>query len=129
MKMRISTTIIRQSLRYVCIGALASTVDASLYFVFTRFASLPFLLANFTSVNIGITVSFLLNTFVNFRQPTNLLARAVSFYGVCYAGMLLSMGLLGLGTGMFGPVAGLEHGVFVGILQFTLNKLVTFGRI
>ena len=66
------------------------------------------------------------------RASTNLAARAISFYGVCYAGMLLSMGLLALGTGPCGlpdiPVKACSV-MLVGILQFTLNKLVTFGRI
>jgi len=117
---------------YVCIGAVASSTDGFLYFFFTRTFSLWYLAANFLSVNVGISISFFLNSYLNFRKTHRLLRRAVSFYGICYFGMLLSMCILFLGTRVIGmsdiPVK-IAAVMLSGIAQFLFNKFVTYGRI
>jgi len=117
---------------YVCIGALASGTDALLYFLFTRRFGIWYLAANFFSVNIGIGISFTLNSFFNFRKTHRLGRRAFSFFGVCYFGMLLSMGILFAGTKLLGfsdvPVKAVAV-VLAGTVQFLFNKFVTYGRI
>jgi putative flippase GtrA len=123
---------ILQSLGYACIGTIAATTDSLLYLALTRGPHLQFLLANFISVNVGIAVSFTLNTFVNFRKPTRLLARALAFWAVCYVGMAVSMGILGFGTALFGlhdiPLK-IAAVVAAGLIQFLLNKFGTFRKI
>jgi len=123
---------LKQSAMYVCIGALASTVDGSLYLLLTRQFGIWYLAANFISVNIGISLSFTLNSFVNFRKTHRLVRRAFSFFGVCYFGMILSMGILFAGTRLLGfsdiPVKAVAI-VLAGIVQFLFNKFVTYGRI
>lgn len=125
-------TVIRQSARYVGIGTIASTVDGSIYFLLTRAAQFPLILANFASVNVGITVSFFLNAFLNFRKTDSLRARALSFYGACYFGMLVSTCILAFGTSVLGfpdvPVK-VASVLTAGVFQFLFNRLVTFGRI
>jgi len=123
---------LKQSAMYVCIGALASTVDGSLYLLLTRQFGIWYLAANFISVNIGISLSFTLNSFLNFRKTHRLVRRAFSFFGVCYFGMILSMGILFAGTRLLGfsdiPVKAVAI-VLAGIVQFLFNKFVTYGRI
>ncbi len=123
---------LKQSAMYVCIGALASTVDGSLYLLLTRQFGIWYLAANFISVNIGISLSFTLNSFVNFRKTHRLVRRAFSFFGVCYFGMILSMGILFAGTRLLGfsdiPVKAVAI-VLAGTVQFLFNKFVTYGRI
>jgi len=123
---------LRQSVMYVCIGALASSVDGGLYLLFTRRFGIWYLAANFISVNIGISLSFSLNSFFNFRKTHRLVRRAFSFFGVCYFGMLLSMGILYAGTNIFGlsdiPVKAAAV-VLAGTVQFLFNKFVTYGKI
>lgn len=123
---------ILESARYVAIGALASSTDGVLYVALTRAFAIQPLAANFLSVNVGITVSFFLNSFFNFRKPNNLGRRALSFYGVCYVGMGISMAILYIGNHRYGlpdiPVKAASVAV-AGCVQFTFNKLVTFGLI
>ena len=123
---------LKQSAMYVCIGALASTVDGSLYLLLTRQFGIWYLAANFISVNIGISLSFTLNSFLNFRKTHRLVRRAFSFFGVCYFGMILSMGILFAGTRLLGfsdiPVKAVAI-VLAGTVQFLFNKFVTYGRI
>lgn len=127
-----NTKTLRQTFLYFCIGATASIVDSLLYILFTRKIGIYFLLANFMSVNIGITFSFLLNSFFNFRKTHRLLKRAFSFYGVCYFGMLLSMTILYTGTRLLGfpdiPVK-IFSVLLTGGFQFLFNKFITFGKI
>lgn len=117
---------------YLCIGAITATTDGLLYFIFTRAFSIWYLAANFLSVNIGITVSFLLNAHVNFRKTHRLFRRAISFYGICYFGMLASMAILYFGTRVLAfddvPVK-IVAVLIAGTVQFLFNKFVTFGRI
>ncbi len=107
---------------YVCIGALASSVDGGLYLLFTRQFGIWYLAANFISVNIGISL----------RKTHRLVRRAFSFFGVCYFGMLLSMGILYAGTKLLGfsdiPVKAAAV-VLAGTVQFLFNKFVTYGKI
>jgi len=123
---------LKQSAMYVCIGALASAVDGSLYLLLTRQFGIWYLASNFISVNVGISLSFTLNSFYNFRKTHRLVRRAFSFFGVCYFGMILSMCVLFIGTNVFGfsdiPVKALAV-VLAGTVQFLFNKFVTYGRI
>ena len=122
----------KESALYIVIGAIASSVDGLFYIFFTRALRFWFLAANFLSVNIGVTVSFFLNAHVNFKKTQRLFRRAVSFYGVCYFGMLVSMAILYVGTSVFGfpdiPIKVFAV-IAAGSVQFVFNKCVTFGRI
>lgn len=122
----------RQSLRYFGIGAIATAVDGALYLALTRGLRFPYVLASLASSSVGVTTSFFLNAFFNFRKTTNLPARAACFYGVCGIGLLVSTGILALGTGALGlpdiPVK-LAAVLAAGLIQFLFNKFVTFGLI
>ncbi|HPS43126.1 MAG TPA: GtrA family protein [Treponemataceae bacterium] len=123
---------VKESALYIAIGAIASSIDGLFYVFFTRALQFWFLAANFLSVNIGVTVSFFLNAHVNFKKTQRLFRRAVSFYGVCYFGMLVSMAILYVGTSVLGfpdiPIKVFAV-IAAGTVQFVFNKRVTFGRI
>jgi len=116
----------------MCIGAVAAGTDSGLYFLLTRKFGIWYLAANFMSVNIGITISFMLNSFVNFKKSDRLFRRAVFFYGICYVGMLISMSVLFTGTKILGfsdvPVK-IAAVLMAGTVQFLFNKFVTYERI
>lgn len=128
---RIDRLFIKHAIIYACIGAIASTTDSLLFIVFTRKFGIWYLIANFLSVNIAMTLSFLLNTFLNFKQTKNLLKRAIFFYGICYFGLMVSMGILYVGISLLGfsdIYVKIFSVLFTGCFQFTFNKLVTFRK-
>lgn len=118
-----------ESARYMLIGTLASAIDCTCYILLSRLLGVWFIFANLISVNIGVTVSFFLNTFRNFKKPERLFARAFSFYAICYIGLALSMVILWISTSALklpDIPAKIIAMATVGILQFFLNKTITF---
>ncbi|KLU59401.1 GtrA-like protein [Peptococcaceae bacterium CEB3] len=100
-------------------------------FVVLRYLSVELYLANFISINMGITLSFFLNTYFNFRKTDMIIKRAISFYSVGYLGLLISSGIILVGTNFLhipdSPVK-MYSIIIIAMFQFALNKFVTFGR-
>lgn len=125
-------SLIREIFLYGVIGVISAASDSSLYYVLTRFGRLNVLVANFISVNVGITISFLLNTYVNFRKTSKIKKRAISFYSVGYAGLGLSTFLLWVGVHYLNLndfVVKIASIFIVAAFQYVLNKFVTYGKI
>ena len=121
-------TLIKQLVMYGVIGATTASID-SITFIVLQNINLNKYVANFISINIGITLSFILNTYFNFKVKDNLLKRGISFFSVGYLGMLLSMGILYLGTDILkfdSVVIKLLSVIIVAVFQFILNKLITY---
>jgi putative flippase GtrA len=119
----------REIVLYGLIGGLSAGVDTLLFWLLSKDIS-PFF-ANCISVTMGITISFLLNTFVNFKVRDRLFIRALSFYLIGFAGLALSSLLLYLGIEVLqmGNLLVKIISVFiVAAVQFTLNKLLTFRK-
>ena len=125
-------SLIREIFLYGVIGVISAASDSSLYYVLTRFGLLNVLVENFISVNVGITISFLLNTYVNFRKTSKIKKRAISFYSVGYAGLGLSTFLLWVGVHYLNLndfVVKIASIFIVAAFQYVLNKFVTYGKI
>ncbi len=124
--------LIREILLYGIIGCTSSLLDSFFYYIFTRNLQLNEFISNFISVNIGITISFILNTFINFQKTNKILKRALSFYSVGYAGLVVSMIILYCGIHLFNlnDMAVKIVSIFiVAAFQFVLNKIITYGKI
>lgn len=124
--------LLKEIFLYGMIGGVSSLIDSGFYYIFTRNFSLNELQANFISVNIGITISFLLNTFYNFRKTNKIRTRALSFYAVGYFGLVLSTLFLYVGVQIFEAndlVVKIISIFIVAAVQFILNKLITYGQI
>ncbi|MDP4093076.1 MAG: GtrA family protein [Bacillota bacterium] len=122
--------LIREMFLYGIFGAMSAGLD-SLSFIGLRHLHVWLYAANFISINLGITLSFFLNTYLNFKKTDNLGKRAISFYSVGYSGLLLSMGILYIGTSWLNIheiVVKLFSVVIVAAFQFVLNKLITFRK-
>jgi putative flippase GtrA len=122
--------LLKQMVLYGLIGTLSAAIDSSL-FILLRYLHVEIFLSNFISVNAGITCSFFLNTYINFKMTDKLLKRALSFYAVGYLGLLLSMGiLLVFATELkFNEIIVKIISVFVvAAFQFVLNKLITYRK-
>lgn len=122
--------LLKQIFIYGIIGATTASID-SIVFIMLQNINLNKYLANFISINIGILLSFILNTYLNFKVTDNLLKRGISFFSVGYFGMLLSMIILYIGTDIFkfnSIVIKLFSVIVVAAFQFVLNKLITYKK-
>lgn len=124
--------IIKEMLLYGVIGGSTALVDTLVYTLLTHVFSMGELLANLIGVNVGIALSFVFNTFFNFKKKDFLQKRAISFFAVGYLGLGLSMLILWLGVDVmqiFDIYVKLASVVLVAIFQFILNKIITYGKI
>lgn len=117
----------RNLILYGLIGGSCALLD---FIVYSGLCSIiPFLVANVISTHCGIFSSFFLNRKYNFKVEDNTLRRFFSFYTVGLLGLAVSEGLLFLMVNYFGIekiVSKLITVVAVALLQFVLNKFITF---
>lgn len=119
----------RQLLQYALIGITGVTWDLLTFILLTKYLLLPYLVANAVSVSLGIANNFFLNAFYNFKVRDRLMVRFLRFYSIGLFGLGLSTGLLFLLVQMLaaGPLAAkMLTVVFVALVQFYLNKTITF---
>ncbi len=116
-------------IRYSCIGVLCATVDFLLFTSLMRWTGGDYQLINVVSVCVAISLSFLLNAYLNFKRTDRLFKRFCTFFSVGLLGLLISaialyilVDLLLLST----TYAKLISIVFVTLVQFTLNRLYSF---
>lgn len=120
--------ILKEGFLYGIIGLISSSIDSLTYFLLRSF-SINLYVANFVGINVGITISFLCNTFINFKQKDHLLKRGISFFSVGYVGLCISMLIMNIFVEnmhfneVFVKIASI---IFVAIVQFVLNKLITY---
>ena len=116
---------------YCIIGCSGAGLDFVVYTVLTTVVGLHYQFANFFSVSFGIINNFFWNYFFNFEVKDKMLRRLASFYCVGMFGWALSALLLWLlieKAGVNGIVAKLGTIVFVTVVQFSLNKFITFKK-
>ncbi len=124
--------IIKEMFLYGVIGGGTALVDTLCYTFLSRVFSLHELIANFIGVNVGIALSFVCNTFLNFKKTSKLKKRALSFFTVGYLGLLLSMLIMYVGVDLlqiFDIYVKIASVFIVAAFQFVLNKLITFGKL
>lgn len=116
---------------YAVIGGFCATLDFCIYTALCHSGLMPYLWANIVSTNVGIMTSFALNRSLNFRVKDRTPLRFVSFYLVGATGLGVSSLLLYTTVTLAGwdEVPGkLFATVVVALVQFTLNKLITFRK-
>lgn len=114
---------------YCIIGFSGVGLDFLLFYFLISKTGLNYQLANFFSVSSGITNNFILNYFFNFKIKNKFWIRFGSFYFVGIVGLLISSILLKLFIEKFFLnkfYAKILTIFFVTIVQFTMNKLLTF---
>ncbi|MCX8128553.1 MAG: GtrA family protein [Clostridia bacterium] len=122
--------VLREMFLYGIIGSVSAGMD-SLVFIGLRYLNVGLYISNFIGINLGITLSFTLNTSFNFKKTDKLAKRAISFYTVGYSGLLLSMGIMFIGTDWLHineNVVKLASVFVVAAFQFILNKFITFRK-
>ncbi len=113
------------------IGCTGAGLDFVIYAALSYWSGLHYQIANFISVSFGILNNFFLNYFFNFKTKDRLLVRLARFYSIGMLGWVLSTFCLWIfieRIGINAIVAKLETIVFVTIMQFCLNKFITFRK-
>ena len=116
---------------YSAIGTLSASLDFVVFTTLVKWLCLPYLLSNIISVNSGIITSFLLNRHFNFKVKDKAGLRFIIFYSVGLLGLLISTILLWLLVEyklVNTIVAKTFTIVIVVLVQFTLNKYITFKK-
>lgn len=123
--------LIKQIVLYGIIGGGCACLDATCFYICTK-VGVTVQLANFIGVNFGIFVSYFLNSKYNFKKTDNKLKRIIAFFSVGYVGLGFSMFILYLGCSIWNKnvmIVKVVSIALVAIVQFLLNKAITFGII
>lgn len=118
--------LVRELFLYGMIGLFSATMDTVSFSVLRRLG-VPLFASNFLGVNIGIGISFFLNTYLNFRKTDELRRRAIRFFAVGYLGLLLSTVLMLVGVDyMKKPEMAVKlfSVLVVALVQYLLNKFI-----
>lgn len=117
----------RNLILYGLIGGTCAFLD---FIVYSGLCTvMPFLVANIISTHCGIFCSFYLNRKYNFKVEDSILKRFLLFYSVGVLGLAFSEFLLDLMVNHFNVeklVAKLVTIIVVALLQFIMNKFITF---
>ena len=121
-------TTLMQFIKYGIIGGICAGLDYFLSILIHDSLGISEFIANFIGVNSGIALSFILNTFLNFKQTDDIWRKALSFFGIGYFGLALSTGIIALCKvfDMDFRISKLISVVVVALIQFVLNKLITY---
>ncbi|MBI4090634.1 MAG: GtrA family protein [Candidatus Komeilibacteria bacterium] len=123
----------RQLIKFSIVGAANTIIDFSVYFVLTRYAQTPFLLASTISWLLAVTSSFTFNKFWTFRVRgmQGIRTQYVKFFLVSVVSLAVSLFTLWLLVAQFGIHDLLAKIVTIGIVvfwNFFMNKFWTFKR-
>lgn len=121
----------RNLILYGIIGGISASIDFLIFYSLTNFTEIYYLLANFISVSIGITISFILNKKYNFKVNDKVFKRFLIFVSVGFSGLLISSALLYLFIDIIylnKIISKFISIVFVVFIQFFVNKFITFKK-
>lgn len=120
----------RQFLLYAIIGASGVTIDLATFFVLFNVVGIHESLATAISTSLGIVNNFAWNRHFNFRVHDQWFRRFLRFYAVGLSGIVLTVGMFHVFATWMGVSPNLVKVASllpVLVLQYTLNKLWTFG--
>ena len=122
-----------QVVSYTLIGVSCVSLDWAIFYSEIYYLKLNPALANLVSSHAGILASYILNSIITFRGAGPIAAlRFASFYAVGFIGYVFGQVFLSLGMVYTDMRPEILKGLsFIGIfiLQFTMNKTITFGDI
>lgn len=119
----------RNLILYGIIGGFCASLDFAIYTLLCHYDLVPFLWANVISIHTGIICSFILNRTFNFKIKDKTPQRFLSFYVVGLVGLAISEGMLYVMVTLGGwneLICKLISIVIVALIQFVLNKYITF---
>ena len=123
-----SNALVRQIALYGVIGFLAAVVDFSMFSLINAHSLISSrVLSNIISSTTGFCVSFSLNTYFNFRKTDKIIKRFLSYLAICVVGISISSSVIyALQWYMTLSLLKVLCIAVVAVIQFILNKLITF---
>lgn len=121
----------RNLILYGIIGGISSGLDFLIYYLLVNIVGIHYLIANTCSILIGITTSFTLNRYYNFKVKDKTKQRFVIFLCVGLFGLLISTMILYICIQQLKLdelLSKLLSIVFVVVMQFIINKNITFKK-
>ncbi|MBQ2679815.1 MAG: GtrA family protein [Firmicutes bacterium] len=121
---------LRRGIPYFIIGGGSTGVELIIFFI-AKYNGFDIYQANIIGKLCGLTLSFILNTVINFKVKSNIVLRLIMFYAVGAGGLALSNLMLYGGVEVLGMPFGLVKFIsvpVVGFCQFWINKIVTFRK-
>lgn len=119
----------KQFILYGIIGVVSASLDFFIFTFLTHIILINYLLANIISVNCGIINSFFLNSRYNFKVQNKFIKRFFTFYLIGLFGLGISSVFLWLFVEVFNVnvlISKIMVIFIITIVQFSLNKLITF---
>ena len=120
----------RELFFYGIIGAFSAFIDFCIYSLLCK-TGIPYLIANVVGVHCGIFCSFVLNRHYNFKVKDKAKKRFVFFYIIGLVGLSISSLMLYIliSRNHFNEIySKIITIVVVAMLQFCLNKFITFKK-
>lgn len=118
----------KKLISYAFFGGMGVISDLGLYTILI-YLTINYQIANTVGYGIGTLISFFLNRHYTFNVKDKILKRLVSFFGVALIGYVSSAILLYILVSILNMEQMLSKVitlVFVLVIQFTLNKKITF---
>lgn len=122
----------KQFILYSIIGASGATLDFVAFLVLYNSLGVNPSVATAISISLGIINNFVLNVLFNFRTRTHIFKRFMSFYAVGLLGILVSIAMIFIlhdCMGLDANIAKLLSIPVIVVIQYTLNKHITFGNV
>ena len=112
---------------YGIFGVMAAVIEYGIFSLLLACTPLHVTIINVIGQVCGFTFSFTTNTFLNFKKADKLFRRFVSYGAICLIGMSFTTFVLGLLESVIEPhLLKLCCMIFVALVQFVLNKLITY---
>lgn len=123
-----SAALLRQVVSYGAIGVASASLDTLVFWILTQYAGVAPHLANVVGISCGITMSFGLNRMFTFAVLDRTATRFATFVMVGLFGMGISVLMIEGGIRLQMPLMQVKVAsvVVVALVQFTLNRTITF---
>lgn len=115
--------------KYIIVGVLGLVVDLGIFYLMNKQMEINYVISNVTSSSLAVIHNFIWNSYFTFNVTNRKIRRFISFYLIAVVGMVVSTGLLALfidGLKTDSMIAKSISIIFIAILQFFLNKKLTF---
>lgn len=125
---KLDIVLLRQIFLYGIFGVIAAIVDFALFIVGVHVFKMNLFVANLLGMVIGMVVSFILNTFLNFKKSDNLHKRFITFIMIGISGIILSEVIIFVLHILIRneSVIKIISQVIIAAYQFVLNKKITY---